>query len=492
MHRRLRQALAPCLGALLATAVTGTLTTTGAVAAPPEPRAEDFHQITLAKGVEEVGEPLSLAVLPDRSVLHTSRGDGVLRVTDAAGTTRVAGTLKVYSHDEDGLQTVAIDPHFTKNRFVYLYYSPALDTPPGDAPTTGTAADFAPFNGVNRLSRFTLNQDETLNLASEKTILEVPVSRGICCHQAGNIDFDAQGDLYLSTGDDTNPFESDGFAPIDERPTRNPAFDAQRSAANTNDLRGKILRIRVNADGSYSIPKGNLFRPGTPRTRPEIYAMGFRNPYRFTIDKPTGILWVGDYGPDAGAADPGRGPGGQVEFDRVTGPGNFGWPYCTGAKNDEYRDFDFATGVSGDQFDCSAPKNTSPHNTGLTDLPPAQPAWLSYDGGSIPEFGDGSESPIGGPVYRYDPALKSAVKFPKQFSGDFFAGEFGRQWIRRIDQTPGGDIRSINVFPWLGTNILDMEFGPDGALYVVDYGTTFFSGDEHSAIYRIEYTPGKR
>ena len=58
--------------------------------------------------------------------------------------------------------------------------------------------------------------------------------------------------------------------------------------------------------------------------------MGFRNPFRMSVDKATGVVYVGDYGPDAGATDPNRGPGGQVEFDRITEPGNYGWPYCTG------------------------------------------------------------------------------------------------------------------------------------------------------------------
>jgi glucose/arabinose dehydrogenase len=82
--------------------------------------AEDFQQVNLAKGEPEVGEPMSLAVLPDRSVLHTSR-DGELRITDAAGTTRLAGQLDVYAHDEEGLQGVGVDPQFTTNRFIYLY-----------------------------------------------------------------------------------------------------------------------------------------------------------------------------------------------------------------------------------------------------------------------------------------------------------------------------------------------------------------------------------
>ncbi|MFD5761909.1 PQQ-dependent sugar dehydrogenase, partial [Streptomyces sp. NPDC127044] len=489
-HRRrpaFRRALALLSGALLA-AASLTLTAPPAGAAVADPgntaAAEDFQQVTLAKGEPEVGEPMSLAVLPDRSVLHTSR-DGELRLTDAAGNTKIAGKLDVYTHDEEGLQGVGIDPGFADNRFIYLYYAPPLNTPAGDAPETGTAADFAPFDGVNRLSRFVLKTDGTLDTASEKKVLDVQATRGICCHVGGDIDFDAAGNLYLSTGDDSNPFQSDGFTPIDERPDRNPVFDAQRSAGNTNDLRGKILRIKVNADGSYSIPDGNLFPPGTDKTRPEIYAMGFRNPFRFSVDKATGIVYVGDYGPDAGAADPARGPGGQVEFARVTGPGNFGWPYCTG-KNDAYVDYDFATKTSGAAFDCNAPKNTSPHNTGLTDLPPAQPAWIPYDGASVPEFGSGSESPMGGPVYHYDASLDSPVKFPQAYDGNFFAGEFGRRWIKRIASDSAGTVQSINSVPWTGTQVMDMAFGPDGALYVLDYGTAWFGGDENSGLYRIE------
>ncbi|MET9254729.1 PQQ-dependent sugar dehydrogenase [Streptomyces sp. NPDC003717] len=485
-----RQSLALLSGALLAgTSLTLAAPHAGAAPAahhtPATPAAaEDFQQVTLAKGEPEVGEPMSLAVLPDRSVLHTSRA-GELRLTDAAGTTRLAGKLDVYNHDEEGLQGVGVDPGFTQNRFIYLYYAPPLDTPEGDAPETGTAADFAPFDGVNRLSRFVLKQDGTLDAASEKQVLDVKTSRGTCCHVGGDIDFDAAGNLYLSTGDDSNPFQSDGFTPIDERADRNPAFDAQRSAGNTNDLRGKILRIKVQADGSYTVPEGNLFPPGTEKTRPEIYAMGFRNPFRFSVDKATGILYVGDYGPDAGAADPKRGPAGQVEFARVTKPGNFGWPYCTG-DNDPYVDYDFATKASGATFDCAAPKNDSPHNTGLTDLPPAQPAWIPYDGASVPEFGDGSESPMGGPVYHYDPALDSPVKFPEVYDGDFFAGEFGRRWIKRITSDADGTVQSIGDIPWTGTQVMDMAFGPDGALYVLDYGTAWFGGDEYSGLYRIE------
>jgi len=490
MPRGFRRYLAAAVCPLLVTA--GAATTLSPAAAEPagtgDTRQAQFQQVTLAKGAAETGEPMSLAVLPDRSVLHTSR-DGTLRVTDPQGTTKVAGRLDVYTHDEDGLQGVGIDPGFAANRYVYLYYAPALDTPPGDAPSTGSAADFEPFDGVNRLSRFVLKDDGTLDTSTEKTILDVPADRGQCCHTGGDIDFDAGGNLYLSTGDDTNPFGSDGYTPIDERGNRNPAFDAQRSAGNTDDLRGKILRIKVADDGSYDIPDGNLFAPGTPRTRPEIYAMGFRNPYRMSVDKQTGVVYVGDYGPDAGSASPGRGPAGMVEFARVTGAGNYGWPYCVG-ENRPYVDYDFATGASGQAFNCSAPVNDSPNNTGLTTLPPAQPAWIPYDGGSVPEFGSGTESPMAGPVYRYEPDLDSAVKFPQDFDGDFFAMEWGRRWIKDIGVNADGSRGGIGGIPWSGTQPMDAAFGPDGALYVLDYGTGWYAGDENSALYRIENVPG--
>ena len=131
---------------------------------------------------------------------------------------------------------------------------------------------------LNRLSRFTLKNGK-LDMDSESILLDIPTDRrDHVCHQAGSLAFGPGGLLYLSTGDNTNPFESDGFAPLDEREGHE-HMDAMRSAGNSNDLRGKILRILPTETG-YKIPPGNLFAPGKAKTRPEIYVMGCRNPFR--------------------------------------------------------------------------------------------------------------------------------------------------------------------------------------------------------------------
>ena len=459
-----------------------------------------FEQVTLAKGGGTLGEPIALAVLPNGDVLHTAR-DGRVFYTTADASTRTAATIPVYNHDEDGLQGIAIDPNFEENRWVYLYYAPPLDTPPGDAPENGPPSAYEPFDGHNSLSRFQLAEDGTLDLASEQEILRVEADRGICCHAGGEIDFDAEGNLYLSTGDDTNPFASDGYSPLDDRENRNPAFDGRRTSGNTNDLRGKLIRIDVMdeiADGAepgpgstYTIPEGNLFDSDEydpDLVREEVYAMGFRNPFRFAVDKETGWIHLGDYGPDAGAANPDRGPGGQVEFNLIKEPGNFGWPFCHGA-NDAYNDYDFATGTSGPKFDCANLVNDSPYNTGLTNLPPAVPAWLPYDGGSEPQLGTGSESPMGGPTYRFDPELDSPTKWPEYYDGKTFNYEWGRGWIREfVIDDEGGLVDVVPSFEWLDLSWpMNIEFGPDGALYVLDYGQSWFGGDEFSALYRIDY-----
>ena len=106
-----------------------------------------------------------------------------------------------------------------------------------------------------------------------------------------------------------------------------PFVDARRTSLNTNDLRGKVLRIKVAADGTYTTPAGNLFPAGTAQTRPEIYAMGFRNPFRIQVDE-NDVAYVTDYSPDSSLPEAFRGPAGTGRVEIVRKPANYGWPLC--------------------------------------------------------------------------------------------------------------------------------------------------------------------
>jgi cytochrome c len=468
------------------------------------PPASSFQKVTLN---DRPGEPMSLAVLPDLRVLHTARTGQVRIHNPRTGLNTLAAEVPIYQHDEEGLQGIAIDPNFSRNHWVYLYYSPPLDTPvddpstpevnEGDAPFEGTEADFAPFRGVLRLSRFKLVGDE-LDLGTEQQIIDVPADRGICCHVGGQIDFDGRGNLFLSTGDDTNPFFSDGYSPLDDRPGRNPAFDARRSAGNTNDLRGKLLRIRVKSGGGYTIPRGNLFRPGTPRTRPEIYAMGLRNPFRFSVNRTNGHVYMADYSPDNPEPDPLRGPAGHGRWMLIREPGNYGWPFCV-TPDMPYIDYDFETGESGEPFNCLRPVNDSAHNTGRRVLPPVvQPdVWYSaVNTGLFPELfenmgGDGV-GPMAGPAYQFSRKSRSRVKWPRYYHGVPLFYEWTRDYIKefRLNRPNGTRLEEIRHVPVFVDNPMDMEFGPDGALYVLEYGDGFFSENPDAQLARIDFVRG--
>ena len=476
----------------------------GAAAQGSPPPDSSFDKVVLD---QTPGEPMDLAVLPDGSVLHATR-QGQLWYHDAkTGLKTLAAQLDVYQHDEEGLQNVALDPNFEENGWVYLYYSPPLDTPlddpstpavnEGDAPFFGTEADWERFRGYIQLSRFQWDaKTNTLDLGSEEQILQVPVDRGICCHVGGDIVFDAEGNLYLSTGDDTNPFQSDGYTPIDEREGRNPAFDAQRTSANTNDLRGKVLRITPTDGGGYTIPEGNLFEDDDPLTAPEIYLMGLRNPFRIEYNTVEGELYVADYSPDAQTANPLRGPAGQGKWFIATEPGNYGWPYCATAEL-PYVDYNFATGQSGATFNCDAPVNESPHNTGLRQLPAVtQPqVWYSYRASAeFPELETGGIGPMAGPAYQFDrkaKAVTGAKPWPAYYDNVPLFYEWTRDYIKEFRLDADRD-EVVDINDVLGSfslvHPIDIEFGPNGSLYVLNYGQGFFGQNQPGAeLARIDY-----
>ena len=222
-----------------------------------------------------------------------------------------------------------------------------------------------------------------------------------------------QGNLYLSTGDDSNPFESDGYTPIDERPRATRPSTPSAAPPTPTTCAASCCASRSTPTARYTIPDGNLFAPGTTGTRPEIYAMGFRNPFRFAVDaRPAGSTSATTARTPA-APTANRGPGGQVEFNLIKSAGNYGWPYCHG-KNDAYNDFDFATGVSGREVRLRRARNNSP-----AQHRPDEPAAGAAGRGSpttaaaSPQFGCGSESPMGGPTYHFDAANPSHDQVPR-------------------------------------------------------------------------------
>jgi hypothetical protein len=178
-----------------------------------------------------------------------------------------------------------------------------------------------------------------------------------------------------------------------------------------------------------------------------------------------------------------------VEWNLIKSAGNYGWPYCAGPSI-PYIDYDFDTATSGAAFDCDAPVNDSPYNTGLTQLPPARPATVWYGDKPdqpFPEFGEGCACPMAGPVYQYNPNLPSRTKFPAYYDDTPFFYEWGRKFVKEI-KLDGGEVLEISNF-LDGTDFkrpIDMTFGPDGAMYLLEWGSDFF-GNTDSGLYRIDY-----
>lgn len=419
-----------------------------------------------------IGEPIEMAIADNGEVYVASRRGEVTVYNPKTQKAKRVGVIPVNHQRYDGMVGIALDPDFESNRWLYVYY-PTLE---GESYTY-------------HVSRFTLDEKGMLKVDSEKRILDVPIEKISANHSGGSMRFDSEGNLYISTGDNTDPFESDGYAPIDERQGRK-IFDVQRSSGNTNDLRGKILRIHPEDDGSYSIPEGNLFDKSQEGTRPEIYIMGLRNPYTITIDPKTSWLYWGDVGPDA-RVDSVQGPKGHDEINQARRAGNYGWPYFV-ADNKAYADVDFKTGEIGDFFDSNAPINDSPRNTGLSKLPPAQEAFIWYpyvETRQFPAVGTGGRNAITGPVYHYDKKLKSDIKLPAYYDGSLFVADFIRNWVMTVRMDQNGNYKWMEPFmpSTKFDQILDMELGPDGTLYVIEYGNEWRVPNPEASLTRISF-----
>ncbi|MFF7209799.1 ThuA domain-containing protein [Streptomyces sp. NPDC008238] len=502
---------------------------------------------------DQIGEPHGMVVAPDGRVLYIGRGGGANGspvVTDwndpamgkglgqvhvydpATKKVTLAGALTVFGNKgggdeltkvEEGLLGIELDPAFETNGWVYLHYTPH------------SGLDRDKHVAERRVSRFTLDlASNKLDLASEKVLLKWPVQVHSCCHAGGGMAWDSKGNLYVATGDNNSSGFSDGYSGNNPQPNfKGLSFaDARRTAGNTNNLNGKILRIHPEPDGTYTLPEGNLFTgkeqdEGGGKTRGEIYVMGVRNPARISVDKATDILYAGWVGPDAGAPSTTWGPAKYDTFAAITKAGNHGWPFCMGNKQ-PYRDRNLPDPSKPlGWYDCDAPKNESPNNDGLVNLPPVtgNTIWYSPQGGApdfprnaagvpsykneeatylLPWLKGGGQATMDGPVYRYDAATAGDGAWPRYWDGKWFVGDFydadnPRHAVLTDPKTVGkgglpvtaGSLKKIIPVGQGGIrNLMDWKFAPDGSLYVLDYGRGFFTSDSQSALWRVIYKGG--
>ena len=461
----------------------------GATPSTPVGEAPPDYRFTIEVLASGMPQPLLLQLSPDGRIFFNELG-GRLKIWKPGGDVVEAGAIPVFAEQENGFLGFALDPKFADNHWIYLLYSPT--------------------NYVGqRLSRFRMDGDR-LDLASEKEILRFDEQRRECCHHAGSVRFAPDGCLLISTGDNTNPFgDSESYGPMDERPNREP-WDAQRSSANTASKSGKILRIRPTPEGGYTIPDGNLFPKDGSGGCPEIYVMGCRNPWRMNVDEKTGIVYWGEVGPDANGDGP-RGSRGYDEINQARRAGNFGWPYFVGS-NFPYAKFDYAAKKAGALFDPARPVNESINNLGAKVLPPAQPALIYWPYGESKEFpmlGSGGRTACAGPVFHFRQEFKATRGFPQHFDNCLLFWDWQRpflKWARLDDDSRLLGIESftsavtlanvkqqIDAAEKAGRFVIrrpvDAQFGPDGCLYLLDYGETW-GPNADSKLLRISYQWG--
>ena len=447
---------------------------------PPE---ENRFTTTVLTQAGDLDEPMAFTFLNTEEMLFVERKGGVKSFNVDSKILETVGNIPVnifYTNKEgqsraaeEGLMGIAAHPDYANNHWIYMLY-----------------AD--PDEPKHVLARWEYKGGE-LNEQSKKIVLEYPAQREVCCHTGGGMVFDKNGNLFITIGNNTaNPPQ--GTSNLDER-LGHENSDDQRTAGNSNDLRGKILRIHPENDGSYTIPEGNLFPEGTPKTRPEIYTMGHRNPWRISIDNETGYIFWGEVGPDA-SEDFDQGPRGYDEFNQAKKPGFFGWPYFIG-DNIPYADYNYETDSIYGHFDVNNPINTSPNNTGMTKLPPPEKAFFWYPYAYSEEFplmGSAGRSATGGPVFRQADFPESDKRFPAFFEGKWLMTEFMRGWIMSVTMDENGDY--VSMEPFLPkenfSSAIDMKFSPDGDLYVLEYGSAWFRGNENAQIKRIQYNGGNR
>ena len=493
---------------------------------------------------------------------------------------------------ETGLMGIAVSPDFAQTGHVYLQYFPTFnpDNPVHPGLADGDQRRITKM-AAGRVSRFTIDLDtKQLDLGSEVVIFQYDAQIWSCCHQGGGMGFDREGNLYVTTGDSNSSQRTNGYSG-NYQPAKCPTGpnvasndhcgpngisfnDARRTAGSTNDYNGKMLRFNpvdtipdgsqptIGVNSTYTLPTPtspngpNLFS-GTEgngsQAKPEIYAMGLRNPSRLFIDPETDIPYSAWVGPDAGSPSATQGPSTYENATQLPTAGNYGWPYCMGnqqAYRDRVADGSLRTtnapgyvsgGPAGSPtqgwYDCDNLVNDSTNNTGLTVLPhatgtgkdagTARPLNLWYSRGNpggangCPDFArdlGADNAPnyganptqlcpyltasgatiFNGPVYRYEEGADNSDRWPEYWDGRWFLQDFGNNSAKHgllldpaTDQDGGKPVYADSLRGVLNwqANYMDSKFGPDGAYYVQVYSGFFTTGPQ-AGLYRFAYTGG--
>lgn len=253
--------------------------------------------------VANVPAPTALTWTPDGRMVITSKpGRVIVRHEDGTRTAALDISARVCDEIERGLVGVAVDPNFVTNRFIYLYYTHKVrGSCGGDGP-----------NPANRVSRFVLGDDDTIARSSERVIVDHIVSpEGH--HIAGDLEFGTDGYLYITVGD--------GVCSLGKRTRCGPTNDNSQKRRLPH---GKILRVTRTGEPPASNPYADArgarrcTRPAgvPPGTGPckEIFASGFRNPFRFARKPGTSLFYVNDVGLHT-----------WEEVDRLRKGRNYGW-----------------------------------------------------------------------------------------------------------------------------------------------------------------------
>jgi glucose/arabinose dehydrogenase len=446
-----------------------------------------------------VSDVLKMAfVMPSETAANTDiifieRFGAVKYYNAEAKTLTLIGTVTGISNaTEDGLIGVAVERPF-KDR-VYLAYA---------KPGSGSAPNSA-ISGSFRLSRYSMNStSHVMDMASEKVILNVPSVRNRW-HTSGAMAFDMDGNLYWSIGDNETVFTGPG---------------------NTHDLRGGILRIHPNEDGSgYTIPKGNFAEywaekfksegrttlsakyQDTSKVRPEIFIKGTRNAYTLSVDPYRKHVVYSQCGPDYGGNT-------EMHHNSLT-PAFSGWPFWSGStavQSSLLSTSQYGKNGSAEPAQSAwatyAPtnKNTPVNNwtgtmagtpgQGVDTLPPAATSKYIY----------GHSCAMGSVIWHYDGRVKNPNKFPPQMENVWLMGDYNTRKLRaaKVD-AEGNVVGTVNATTGIFTSgidtengissLVDLQQGPDGALYAINLGcgTGSASGstkysDECSGILRIQY-----